>query len=356
MMKLIDSIKNIIYEQLDDYEDMEKLFGDDIKSMFNYYRKNDQLHELLDLLSDSPLKIVPILVDTGDSQYEDLAWDLLEPYFQGDIIKEGDRYILSLDDRENVANLFWHGGHGDDCNYIAKQVFQEDLWDNWEPYESNEKFEELVETLTEENYQELVTSVIENYGNKEVENARGEFDHWIEEDNLSDNPKAFILTPDRILRSSEDRYNFTALVDSPDLSELIDITERTYDKAYNVIIVDEYITEYHKALNDLLGEGKDVQRGSTQRYKEGKDGFTVPVYKYEFDVTDKFWEVIKVYSEKTGSGEIDEYGWLDTLRHIMQAHDYKGGLLCPDVDEYPDEDKVNKSFNDIFIEELKLNL
>ena len=27
-----------IYEQLEDLEDVEKLFGDDIKSIFNYYR------------------------------------------------------------------------------------------------------------------------------------------------------------------------------------------------------------------------------------------------------------------------------------------------------------------------------
>jgi len=356
MMKLIDSIKSIIYEQLDDYEDVEKLFGDDIKSMFNYYRKNDQLHELLDLLSDRPLRIVPTLVDTGDSQYKNLAWDLLKDYFHGDIIKEGDRYILSLDDREYVANLFWHGGYGDDCNYIAKQVFQEDLWDSWEPYDSGEMFEDIIETLTEENYQELVTSLIENYGNKEIENARGEFDDWIEEDNLSDNPTAFILTPDRILRSSEDRYNFVALVDSGDLSDFGRVVTSAYDRAYNDVIISEYFTQYHKALNDLLGEGKDVQRGSTQRYKEGKDGFTVPVYKYEFDVTDKFWEVIKIYSEKTGAGEIDEYGWFDVLTSIMRGYDYKGGLLCPTVDEYPDEDKVNNIFNDIFIEELKWNL
>ena len=46
-MKLINSIKSIIYEQLDDFEDAEKLFGDDIKAMFNYYKKNDQLDELL---------------------------------------------------------------------------------------------------------------------------------------------------------------------------------------------------------------------------------------------------------------------------------------------------------------------
>ena len=42
-MKLIDSIKSIIYEQLGDYEDVEKLFGGDIKSIFNYYRKTNQL-------------------------------------------------------------------------------------------------------------------------------------------------------------------------------------------------------------------------------------------------------------------------------------------------------------------------
>jgi len=353
-MKLIDSIKSVIYEQLDDYEDVDKLFGGDIKSIFNYYRKSDQLEELIRLLDYKPLLLIPTLLDTGDKKYEELAWGLVKSYLSDDIIKQGDRYILSLDDREDVVKLFgdWVG-----CsNSTAKLVFQEDLWTNWEPIASNERFEQLVETLTEENYQELVTSVIENYGNAEIENARGEFDHWIEDDNLSDNPEAFILTPDRILGAAQDRYNFTALVDCQDLSAVGDITEVTYDRAYNDILINEYFNEYHKALNDLLGEGKDIQRGSSMRLT--KDGLkaNVPIYKYEFDVTDKFWDVIKEYAKSTVAEGLAEYSWLDTLRYVMRNSDYKGGLLCPSVDDYPDEEKVDIQFNDIFIEELRSNL
>jgi len=358
MMKLIDSIKSIIYEQLEDYEDVEKLFGGDIKSIFNFYRKNNQLEELIQLLDYQPLRLVPTLIETGDKKYEELAWRLVKPYLDGDIIREGDRYILSLNNREDVTELFkGNTGWGDsDCKRIAEMVFQEDAFD-WEPYASNEGFEQLVDILTEENYQELVTSVIENYGNEEIKNARGEFDHWIEVDNLSDNPKAFILTPDRILGSSEDRYSFAALIDTPDLSDFTDVTERIYDKAYNDVMVGDYYTGYYQAVDDLLGEGKDKQRGSTTGYKrDSHEKITVPVYKYEFDVTNKFWEVIKIYAQKSGRMEIDEYGWLGTLQTIMYDYDYKGGLLCPRVNEYPDEDKVDKIFNDIFIEELNWNL
>jgi len=359
MMKLIDSIRSVVYEQLEDLEDVEKLFGYDIKSIFHYYRKSDQLHELLDLLEDRNLKIIPTLIDTGDKKYEKLAWDLIGPYVAGDIIKEGDKYILSLADREDVTKLFKSntGWNDSDCSQIAELVFQEDLWENWEDYNHGESIEDLINILDEKNYQELVTTLIEEYGNKEVENARGEYDHWIEEDNLSDNPEAFILTPDRILRSSRDRYNFTTLLESPDLEDFERIISQTYNRAYNDVIISEYFNEYHKAVNDVLGEGKDVQRGTVRRYgKSGNDGVTVPVYKYEFDVTDKFWEVIKIYAEKTGHEMFDEYGWFDTLKQVMYDYDYKGGLLCPDVDDYPDEDKVNNIFNDIFIEELKWNL
>ena len=359
MMKLIDSIRNVIYEQLEDLEDVEKLFGDDINSIFNYYRKTDQLEELVQLLDYKPLVIIPTLIDTGDKKYEDLAWRLVSPYVDSDIIKDGDRYILSLNDREDVTKLFkGNTGWSDkDCEHIAELVFQDDLWDVWEPYEHGESIENLLEALSEENYQELVTSLIENYGNKEVENARGEYDHWIEEDNLADNPKSFILTPDRILGSSEDRYAFTALIDSPDLEDFERIISQTYNRAYNDVIISEYFTEYHKVVNELLGEGKDVQRGTTTRdSRDGTHEIEVPVYRYEFDVSDKFWEVIKIYAEKTGYEMFDEYGWYDTLKAIMYDYDYKGGLLCPHVDDYPDEEKVNKVFNDIFIEELKWNL
>ncbi len=358
-MKLIDSIKSVIYEQLDDYEDVEKLFGGDIKSIFNFYRKNNQLEELLQLLDYEPLRVVPTLIDTGNKQYEELAWKLVKPYLDGDIIREGDKYILSLDNREDVTELFegttdWNNSQ---CKDIAKLVFQEDLWDSWEPYQHGESTEYLLEALNEENYQELVTSLIENYGNKEVENARGEYDHWIEEDNLVDNPKSFILTPDRILRSSGERYAFTALIDSPDLEDFEKTISNIYTRAYNDVIISEHFNVYHKSVNDVLGDGKDTQRGSTTGYKRGShEKITVPVYKYEFDVTDKFWDVIKSYTKNTGQVEIDEYGWFDTLKALMNDYNYKGGLLCPDVDEYPDEDKVKTVFNDIFIEELNWNL
>ena len=356
-MKLIDSIRSVIYEQLEDLEDVEKLFGQDIESIFHYYRKNNQLHELLDLLEDRHLKIIPTLIDTGDKKYEELAWDLISPYVYSDIIKEGDKYILSLADRDDLSKLFkGTAGRDVDCNLVAELVFQEDLWENWEDYDSHERTEDLLEMLDEKNYQELVTTLIEEYGNKEVENARGEYDHWIEEDNLADNPKAFILTPDRILRSSEDRYNFTTLLDSPDLADFERVISSAYNRAYNDSIVSEYFTEYHKALDGLLGEGKDVQRGTTKRRRKTGEMIDVPVYKYEFDITDKFWEVIKLYAKKTGYDILDEYGWFDTLRHLMYDYDYKGGLLCPDVDDYPDDDKVKRVFNDIFIEELKWNL
>ena len=357
MMKLIDSIRTVIYEQLEDLEDVEKLFGHDIESIFHYYRKNDQLHELLDLLEDRHLKIIPTLINTGDKKYEDLAWDLISPYVYGDIVKEGDKYILSLADRDEVSKLFkGTAGRDVDCNYVAEKVFQEDLWEDWEDYNHGESIEYLIEILDEKNYQELVTTLIEEFGNKEVENARGEYDYWIEEDNLSDNPKAFILTPDRILRSSEDRYNFTTLLDSPDLADFERIISSAYGRAYNDSIISEYFTEYHKAVDGLLGEGKDIQRGTAVRNTKGGDKFEVPVYKYEFDVTDKFWEIIKVYAQKTGQDVLDEYGWFDALRYLMYEYDYKGGWLCPDVDDYPDEDKVKRVFNDIFIEELKWNL
>ncbi len=362
-MKLIDSIKSVIYEQLDDYEDVEKLFGGDIKSIFNFYRKNNQLEELLQLLDYEPLRLVPTLIDTGDKKYEELAWKLVKPYLDGDIIREGGKYILSLKDREDVTKLFQGstGWSNTQCKDIAELVFQEDLWDSWEPHRTNEHMTYLLGALNDKNYQELVTSLIENYGNKEITHFREEFEGWVNMDKLEDalgfHAKSFILTPDRILETSKDRYNFAILLSSIDLEDFEKVIGNIYDKAYNDVIVSEYFNGYHQAVNNILGDGKDVQRGTQTGYKrDSHEKITVPVYKYEFDVTDKFWNVIKYYAEKTGQLEIDEYGWFDTLTTIMNDYNYKGGLLCPDIDEYPDEDEVENVFNDIFIEELGFNL
>ncbi len=93
-----------------------------------------------------------------------------------------------------------------------------------------------------------------------------------------------------------------------DLSDFENVLTSAYDKAYNSVIISDYYNQYHKSVTDLLGEGKDVQRG--KRMVLSKDGLTanVPIYKYEFDVTDKFWEVIEFYSQRGLYDEIQEYG------------------------------------------------
>ena len=70
------------------------------------------------------------------------------------------------------------------------------------------------------------------------------------------------------------------------------------------------------------------------------------------DITDQFWDVIKQW-ESYADPFLEEGSWFGTLVTVMKENDYNGGLLCPDVYEWPDNTDVENHFNEIFIEELK---
>ena len=358
-MKLINVIQNVILEQLDNLEDANKLFGYDIYKIFDYYKKNNQLEELVDLFDeDNYLRIIPPLVDSNHQPYEDLAFDLVNRDMM-DVKREGDKYFLYLNSREELSRLFDgdSGYYRQDipCRDIAEQIFSEEGLE-WEPYGSQGmQLENILEdVMSEENYQKLVDFLLENFSNMEVSSFREEFEHWVESDKLADKADGFVLTPDRILSiaNQEDRYNMAVLIGNTDeLEEVESEIKSIFDRAYNDMAINEYYDSYLKAVEEVLPSGEEIQEGTSYGRNRKGERIEVPKWSYKIDITDKFWDVIKEW-ESYADPYLEEGSWFYTLITAMKDNDYNGGLLCPKVSEWPDDGEVTNHFNEIFIEEL----
>ena len=356
-MKLINVIKKVIFEQMDDIEDVDKLFGYDIYAIFDYYKKNDQLDELLNLFDeDNYLRIIPPLVDSGHKPYENLAFNLVSRDII-DVHKESDRYFLHLDEINDLKELFsnQHSAGGGDCYNVADQIFSEEGLD-WEPYDLSPNIHDIIEgVMSDKNYEELINFLLENYSNKEISCGREEFEHWVEEDKLADINDGFILTPDRILsvakgREDMSKYNFSVLVECLDNVE--DAIKSTFDRAYNDILIGEYYNGYIDTVREILPQGEDVQIGSRTTWNKQRERVEVPNWVHKIDITDQFWDVIKEW-EKYSNSYLEEGSWFKTLVTVMKDNNYNGGLLCPDIYEWPNDTDVENHFNEIFIEELR---
>jgi hypothetical protein len=359
-MKLINVIKKVIFEQLDNIEDADKLFGYDIYSIFDYYKKNNQLEELVDLFDeDNYLRIIPPLIDSSHKPYEDLAFDLVSRDIS-DVHREGDKYFLYLDSDNELKELFstttYHGNQID-CYDIAEKVFSEEGLD-WEPYSTSMNLEDIIENImSEENYQKLVDFLLENFSNVEVSSFRDDFNHWVDADKLGDKKNGFILTPDRILSivNQEDRYNMAVLIGSTsELEEVEGAIRGAFDTAYNNISIGEYYNTYIDAVREILPKGEEIQQSSSSWSSRKGERIEVPKWVYKIDITNQFWDVIKQW-ESYADPYLEEGSWFRTLVTVMKENDYNGGLLCPHVSEWPDDTEVANYFNEIFIEELKYN-
>ena len=97
--------------------------------------------------------------------------------------------------------------------------------------------------------------------------------------------------------------------------------------------------------------------GSKTAWNKQRERIEVPYWVHRIDIwsdTDQFWDVIKQW-ESYSDPYLYEGSWFQTLVTVMRENDYNGGLLCPEIYEWPDDTDVENHFNEIFIEELKYN-
>ena len=380
-MKLLHTL-NILLEQQSSWEekvfqsgDIEdilpliKLFGGDIHELYNALDKigrgDDFLNHMLGRWpqEETLRHIIDALGgirdwDNGMMDNDLVNHYVITPYLDdmryidwGKSDKGNDRIILELMPGEE-AEFFSDdtGGRSYECRDIAKQIFSEEGLD-WEPYEEGVAIEELIKDLSTENYIRLVRHIGIEYQNQEVDAWREEFEGWRETDQLPDG-KVF-LTPERMNSFLPDdessRYALAVLIgNTPDLEEVESYIQHAYNRAWNEVVINQYYRDYYKAFNEFLGE--PIGEGTTNTYKDVMNPETgrnewknvkVPV-KY-FDVTDRARAMIVRHAHDIDSPE----------DFIPMIQEFNMDTLCPNVDDYPDdEEEVKDLFQDILWEYL----
>ena len=380
-MKLLHTL-NILLEQQSSWEkkvfqsgDIEdilpliKLFGGDIHELYNALDKigrgDDFLNHMLGRWpqEETLRHIIDALGgirdwDNGMMDNDLVNHYVITPYLDdmryidwGKSDKGNDRIILELMPGEE-AEFFSDdtGGRSYECRDIAKQIFSEEGLD-WEPYEEGVAIEELIKDLSTENYIRLVRHIGIEYQNQEVDAWREEFEGWRETDQLPDG-KVF-LTPERMNNFLPDdessRYALAVLLgNTPELDEVEGDIQDAYNRAWNEVVINQYYRDYYKAFNEFLGE--PIGEGTTNTYRDVMNPETgrnewknvkVPV-KY-FDVTDRARAMIVRHAHDIDSPE----------DFIPMIQEFNMDTLCPNVDDYPDdEEEVKDLFQDILWEYL----
>ena len=376
-MKLLHTL-NILLEQQSSWEekvfqsgDIEdilpliKLFGGDMHELYKALDKLGKGRDFLDHISsywDDERELEHIINALGGMRNwnngrmdNDLVDEyVIDPYLADMRYIHKDKngkIILELMPGEE-AEFFSDdtGGRSYECRDIAKQIFSEEGLD-WEPYNEGVAIDELIKDLSTENYIRLVRHIGIEYQNQEVDAWREEFEGWREEDQLPDG-KVF-LTPERMngfLPDDESsRYALAVLIgNTPDLEEVESYIQHAYNRAWNEVVINQYYRDYYKTFNKFLGE--PIGEGTTNTYKDVMNPETgrnewknvkVPV-KY-FDVTDRARAMIVRHAYEIDSPE----------DFIPMIQEFNMDILCPDVDDYPDdEEEVKDLFQDLIWEYL----
>jgi len=347
--------------QSEDYDDVWpiiKLFGGNIHELYKTLDKRGEGEKFLEHIltrwpeEDSLRHIIGALGGIRDWNNGKMDDDLVNQYVIDPYLSDmryihrdkEDRIILELmpgEEAEFFSRDDWYGhGRSYDCYEIAKQIFSEEGLE-WEPYDRDEKLEDLIEILSPENYIKLVRHIGIEFQNEEVDAWREEFDE-IREDNGK-----VIITPsfmNGFLTDNESiRYTLAVLIgNTPELDEVEGEINNAYNRAWNDVVMGQYYTEYQKAFDDFLG--KPIGEGTTYTYKDVTNPETgrrehkktqVPVQ--YFDVTDRARAMIVRHADEVDSpvNFIDMIGDLDLA------------ILCPQVDEYPlDEEEVDILFQE----------
>ena len=377
-MKLIHTISSLLVEQtkpwhekvfksreLDDILPLIKLFGGDIHELYKALDKMDLGEALLSHIRyfwpeerqlEHIINALGGMRNWNNGMVDD---DLMDEYVI-DVYLNDMRYISKTKDGRIILELMpgeeaeffdsESGGRSYDCKDIAKQIFSDEGLD-WEPYDEGVAIEELIKDLSTENYIRLVRHIGIEYQNQEVDAWREEFEGWREDDQLPDG-KVF-LTPERMngfLPDDESsRYALAVLIgNTPELDEVEGDIQHAYNRAWNEVVINQYYRDYYKAFNEFLGE--PIGEGTTNTYKDVMNPETgrnewknvkVPV-KY-FDVTDRARAMIVRHAHDIDSPE----------DFIPMIQEFNMDTLCPNVDDYPDdEEEVKDLFQDLIWEYL----
>jgi len=366
-MKLLHTVQNLVEQKeqpfwvkraldswsWDDIVEYVKLFSGDLHEYYKAMDKRGFGEDFLEQISnwdESPHWYVVEALGGRNAYKRGLIDDeLLMRYVVDDMIEDMSTNISRKDGKSYITlDMYDKADFFDDSSYdrlscyeTATLIFQDTLWENWNDYDDvwTPGLDELLENLSPENYKNLLASILENI--KTLTCFREEFKSWVEEDKIGDD--TFYVDISRIngFLNEPDRYNFEVLLGcAEELEDYVGEMKRSYQRAFNDVLLSQYYNEYHKDLERLLG--KPVGKSKTYDYRGNKK---IELDADVYEVTDL---VKKTLVEVALDGRELEYS---NFPEVYKNLD-EGGLCPGHYDDVYDDKKLWDAYNEVISEYL----
>jgi hypothetical protein len=281
----------------------------------------------------------------------------------GDVRMNGDGTVdLICNGYEDFIDWFYDGSigySGSNPKYVAKIMFSDD--DFWEPFRdvvpNNEWYSTVWDNVNENNFQEVIKYMTEKVlqDNKITVDASSfdgekKYASWIKKDNIDDS--SFYLTKNRLLKISKDDLG-SIIEENDDLEELKDNLKWAYEQAYNDASRDKYYNAYTEEIYETLSTNSEPRWENTGKKKKvtRKDG-TFYEYDEQVFIIPKigFFSLVKQWVDENIGYETEfQYNFIDTVQNYLSEYN---DLLSPDPSEWPDDDVVEKYFNDAIVDRI----
>lgn len=375
-MKLIKTIENILMEDnqpnwikrilnsksSEELDEHIKLFGN-IETLYSILQSKGFGDEFLSSIAfgwDTDDYSEKYLIDalggldkviTGKVDQKLLDKYLLDKYVSGysDLISINGQLYINLNN-ELKKDFFGNYNYDfDNCSNIAKYIFNgefENLYDKKLSHMvSIPDTSELINMLTTQNYEILLTTILNRFDGKPIDCGSNEFEDWVEEDNIQffydstetdytygSNEKLFYADPNRFntfFTSDDDRFKFSQLLDcSYELMEYRDMLIDIYRETYDNIIISKYYNVYNYEIESLLGK---------PLVKFNKKGEVSYDDNTMYNITKLFYDGIYNNNLRVKS-DWDEF-FVDYLTE-------EENLGCPEIEEpWYDDNEVLEPFN-----------
>jgi hypothetical protein len=302
----------------------------------------DDIYEVL--LEEMPMTYLKYKYDLNP----DSTVKYITDEFFGDVTEKNSRYILTLNDREDLSIFFKDdGGRDTGSKELAKLIFQED-W--WEPYYDSlqDVYEEVVTELDDKNLLTLANTINDELSGVKIEPKTSLLEDIAEDQGHSEYVE---LSAELILNTIFEDSETTKFL----LNESTDVSSELYSlyhNAYNTAYVDE---KWETATNEVksLLSIDNIGEWSSKKVKNYK-GEEKTLNYYHIDVTNFIPEVIDAVFN-------DRY-MFDDYRNQFEYYDDFEGLVKEAISEdviegasmsipyydYPDHQKVVQYLNDFF--------
>lgn len=329
----LEKLKELVERFNDgDWEDFAPHFNNNLELFLNILSKHG-LIEMIDPLnhelSDQQNMIFYELMSLNPKKWTHF---IAEKVINNDITIRDGKYYLHLRDREDLADLFYHGRR-DSTRDLVSAMFKED-W--WEPYwdTTSDVYSDVIEELTPENLE-----LVKNKMFDEIDGVVVETDETDLLEELSNGEDTIVITKENFQQMFDDEETCKFLLKK----HADDVRQELYsvhNNAYNTAFTDEFYESAWSEL-DTFFVGRPID-------------FSAPIIG-----TDKkrYWEEIEIKFLQTDIQNFLAAYKNDSYNYTLEYNGSYMGMLKEGMDsgvwewldfripDYPDSRKVTEYIN-----------